>query len=175
MRLFLGGVLLLLASVAGWALVVAPALDTPESQVARYLAATSRPDEAGALAAWQLHDGAPAPSAALIQRRNDLTRELLVDRVGAEFAVTSIEWWRTCCEPGRIDDPRNAGLARMHVSTHGKSGKEYRLVFEVWARDLTYWGDAGGSPPHNWSLYEVRFEDQACLFPNPSYGCVRER
>jgi hypothetical protein len=96
-------------------LVIRP-FDTPERQIDAYLAATSAGDEARALAAWPVFTGGIHPLPALLARRAELTRELAAKRVGTSHVVRSIEWWRTCCEPGPIDDPGNAGLARAHVT-----------------------------------------------------------
>src|SRR5258705_6598976 len=48
------------------------------------------------------------------------------------------------CEPGIVDGPGNAGLARMHVIATDQTGNQHRLVFEVWVKKLTWWGDAAG-------------------------------
>jgi hypothetical protein len=162
-----------LGSMVLWTLVIAPRLDTPERQVARYLAATSTGKEQEALDAWATFEGGRHPQAALLVRRTELTRQLTELRVGRSHDVRSIEWWRTCCEPGRIQDPGNAGLARMHVSATDAAGPEYQLVFEVFVRKIAWWGDAGGETVRNWTLYEVHREYETCIFPSSAFGCSR--
>src|SRR5919106_3553314 len=110
MRRLFGVVALALAAVPLWVLVIAPRLDSPDGEVARYLAATSAGNEQAALDAWPTFVGGIHPLPALLARRGEVTRELVKLRVGGSYRVTSTEWWRTCCEPGRIDDPSNAGL-----------------------------------------------------------------
>lgn len=143
--------LLVLAVVAFWA--YGPFSDPPaESRVVEYLHATARGDESGALGFWQTC--CPAPPA-LEARRVALTRELAAAGAGRQFRIEFIEWWRTCCEPGIIDDPRNAGRARVFVSTEDRSGAKHELVFEVLTKGGAYWGDAAGNPRHDWTLREV--------------------
>lgn len=143
--------LLVLAAVAFWA--YGPFSDPPpESRVVEYLHATARGDESGALAVWQTC--CPAPPA-LEARRVALTRELAAAGVGGQFRIEFIEWWRTCCEPGIIDDPRNAGRARVFVSTDDRGGAKHELVFEVLTKGGAYWGDAAGNPRHDWTLREI--------------------
>ena len=171
MRRLAAVAVLVAATVALWTLVVAPRLDTPEQQVARYLAATSSGKEQDALDAWPTFVGGAHPRPALLVRRTELTRELTTLRVGSSYRVRSIDWWRTCCEPGRIQDPANAGLARMHVTATDPAGAEYALVFEVFVKNITWWGDAGGETVKEWKLYEVHREYELCIFPSSAFGC----
>jgi len=160
----------------GWLLVASAVFDTPERHVARYLSATSRGDAYAAMDEWTVYLSASDPRFhapdELVQRRRDLTIELSTDRVGREFQVTAIDWWATCCDP-RLTTKDNAGLARVHVTTSGEDGKTRRLVFEVWVKDLVWWGSAGGEWHHDWRLYEVHDEEQPCFFGGSAVGCVR--
>jgi len=124
----------------------------PESRVVEYLHATARGDEAGALGIWQTCCQAPP---ALEARRVALTHELTAAGVGQQFRIDFVEWWRTCCEPGIINDPRSAGRARIFVSADDRSGAKHQLVFEVMTKDGAYWGDAAGNPRRDWTLREV--------------------
>lgn len=160
-----------IASVAAYALVMRPALDTPERRVAAYLAATSSGDEKRALDAWVIFVGGIHPRPELLARRTELTRELAQLRVGQSYQVRSVDWWRTCCEPGRIDGPGNAGLARMHVTAVDAAGQKHDLVFEVFVKKLAWWGDAAGETVRDWTLYEVHREYEPCIFPTSAYGC----
>lgn len=145
--------------------------NAPERRVDAFLAATRSGDEAAALEAWPLFTGGAHPRAELVQRRLDLTRALVALRVGASHRVVSIEWWRTCCEPGPIEDAGNAGLARIGVVATDRDGREHRLVLRVFVKQLTWWGDAAGERFREWRLYEVHREDEPCVFPSTAYGC----
>ena len=169
-RVALGAVGLAVILVAAFVAVTRP-FDTPERQIDAFLTATAAGDEARALDAWKVFSGGIHPLPALLTRRSELTHELAASRVGATHVIRSIEWWRTCCEPGPIDDPANAGLARVHVSATDPSGAPYDLVFEVFVKQLTWWGDAAGETVRDWTLYEVHREAQACVFPSSAYGC----
>src|SRR5512142_2313937 len=136
------------ALLTAWVVVAYLLTDTPERHVARYLAATSAGNFRGALSEWAVYDtGTNLPAFdPLLVRRNDLTAELSTAHAGRDEKVTRVAWWRTCCEPGEIGDQANAGLARVHVTTHGADGTSYDLVFEVAVPGVVYWGDAMGCP-----------------------------
>jgi hypothetical protein len=160
-----------IASLAAWAFVIRPALDTPERRVAAYLGATSSGNEGLALEEWVPYPRTVSFSDELRARRTVLTHELSTLRVGATYGVRSVEWWRTCCEPGLVDGERNAGLARMHVIATDQTGNQHRLVFEVWVKTLTWWGDAAGETVKDWTLYEVHREGEPCHLAGPIFGC----
>ena len=126
----------------------------PETRVEAYLQATARGDEPGALGVWQTWTCC-IPRPELEARRSDLTRELVTLGVGRRVSIRMTEWWRTCCEPGIIKDPRNAGRARIFVKASDREGRDHDLVFEVWVRDGAWWGDAGGQTRRDWTLREV--------------------
>lgn len=126
----------------------------PEDRVAAYLEATARGDEAAALSVWQMWTCC-TPRPELEARRADLTRELASLRAGQAFSIGTVEWWRTCCEPGIIKDPSGAGRARIFVRTADQAGRDHDLVFEVWVKDGAWWGDAGGQTRRDWTLREV--------------------
>ena len=148
--------MLILAPIVGLAVAFwayGPFSDPPpESRVQSYLEATVRGDEGQALEIWQT---CCAPIQSLESRRLDLTRELAAAGAGQQVRIEFIEWWRTCCEPGIINDPRNAGRARIFVSTSDRAGAKHELIFEVLTRDGAYWGDAAGNPRRDWTLREV--------------------
>ena len=70
-----------------------------------------------------------------------------------------------------MDGERNAGLARMHVVVIDQAGAEHRLVFEVWVKNLVWWGDAAGETVKDWTLYEVHREGESCHLARPPFGC----
>lgn len=170
-RAVITGAAIAIASLAAWALVIRPALDTPERRVAAYLAATGSGDEGAALDAWVPYPATVLISTELRARRADLTHQLTRLRVGRTYAIRSVDWWRTCCEPGLLDGASNAGLARMHVVATDQAGTEHRLVFEVWVKTLTWWGDAAGETVKDWTLYEVHREGESCHLARPPFGC----
>jgi hypothetical protein len=161
-----------LAAIVLWTTTISPRLDSPERQVARYLAATSSGNEKDALDAWPAFTGGFHPTAGLLARRADVTHELATARVGGSYRVMSTEWWRTCCEPGQIQDPGNAGLARVHVVATDSAGREHPLVFQVFVKEIVWHGDAAGESVKDWKLYEVYREAERCIFPSSAYGCV---
>ena len=164
-------VFIAIVSVAAWAFVIRPALDTPERRVAAYLIATGSGNEGAALDAWVPYPASVRMSSELRARRADLTHQLTTLRVGRTYAIRSIDWRRTCCEPGLVDGESNAGLARMHVIATDQGGSEHRLVFEVWVKTLTWWGDAAGETVKDWTLYEVHREGEPCHLSSPTFGC----
>jgi hypothetical protein len=59
----------------------------------------------------------------------------------------------------------------MHVIATDQAGNEHRLVFEVWVKTLTWWGDAAGETVKDWTLYEVHREGDPCHLSRPPFGC----
>lgn len=163
-------------AIVGWLYFATPVFDSPERHITRYLAATARGDDYGAMNVWDIYVSSTDPrfhaSDQLVQRRRDLTIRLAADHIGIPYTATATEWWATCCTPRTVDGQKNAGLARVHVTATGKDGSPHRLVFEVWVKDLYWAGDAGGEWFHDWRLYDVHDEDQPCLLGGSAYGCV---
>jgi hypothetical protein len=121
--------------------------DRPEARADAYLSAIRRGDLTGALAVWEL-DVRERPGIA--ERRQTVTTTLAAARPSG-YRIDRIEWWTTCCDPQRTEGPRNAGLARITVTIDPVG----TYVLDVLARTTTYWGDAGGNPPHDWTLRDV--------------------
>jgi len=130
--------------------------DRPEARVDAYLSAIRRGDLTGAFTAWEL-DVRERPGIA--QRRQAVTKSLAAAHVSG-YHVDRIEWWTTCCDPHLTDGPRNAGLARITVTIDPVG----TYVLDVLARTTTYWGDAGGNPPHDWTLRDVYESSAKPLF-----------
>jgi hypothetical protein len=65
-----------------------------------------------------------------------------------------VEWWRTCCEPGSIDDSREAGAARILVAISGESKPRALYRFDVVVPG-GYWGNATGYPVRQWTVVNV--------------------
>jgi hypothetical protein len=124
---------------------------TPQDEIARYLDAITEDDRSAALALWlapaaQRHD--------LVDRRGSVTGDLLARGPGLQHRVLDVTWWRTCCEPAVIDDPAQAGGARVRVAIGGSLGPEMVYVFDVLVPG-GYWGDAAGNPLRDWAIVDV--------------------
>jgi hypothetical protein len=124
---------------------------TPEAQIVSYLAAIAEGDRQRALALWP---EAGTPGAALAARRVSITNELLAYGPRLKHRILDVVWWRTCCEPGVIDDPGEAGAARIRVSV--SSGNQLAAVYVF---DLLvpggYWGAAAGYPVRRWDIVDI--------------------
>lgn len=140
--------------------------ETAEAKVAAYVRSVARGDRRAALAVWEVpgwegHDGWQA---SLGERRERVTDELIAAGIDSEFTILNVEWWGTCCEPSPIDDPRQAGGARLRVQLIRQDRSPSCYVFEVFVRDGAYWGAAAGYPPRHWALRDVYPEGQEPLF-----------
>jgi hypothetical protein len=132
---------------------------TPQAQVGRYLQAVAQGDLPAALALW----APPGPTdAALAARRQSITGELLAYGPDLEYRILDVTWWRTCCEPGRIEDASQAGLARFEVAVGGEGRPEQVYVFDLLVPG-GYWGDAAGNPVRTWQLVDVYPRSQVPL------------
>jgi hypothetical protein len=164
------------SAVSAWVYFATPLLDTPQRHIARYLAATARGDVNAALSEWSVYVSSTDPRyhapEALVRERGELTRALASQHVGLPYGITSTDWWATCCTPRPIGDERNAGLARVHVTASNDNGQTYRLVFEIWVKDLLWNGDSAGEWLHDWRLYEVHEDGRECQFGGTAYGCA---
>jgi len=124
---------------------------TPQDEIARYLAAITDGDRVAALASW------PEPAAQrhdLLDRRTSVTDVLLARGPGLQHRVLDVTWWRTCCEPAVIDDPAQAGGARVRVAIGGGDAPEMIYIFDVLVPG-GYWGDAAGNPVRDWAIVDV--------------------
>ena len=132
---------------------------TPQAQITRYLAAIAEGDRGAALALWPTSD---QDNAELLARRESVTEALLAYGPRLEHRILGIEWWRTCCEPGVIDDPTNAGFARVRVAVSGEGKPELVYLFDVLVPG-GYWGDAAGNPVRHWAIVDVYREGETPL------------
>ena len=105
---------------------------TPEQAVARYAERVLRSDETSALAAWSASIQRPQQEwiGAFARRREVVTKELIAGPP-TRFRVASIEWWRTCCEPGIAERPEYAGVARLLVVFDSAAGPSREYFFDV--------------------------------------------
>lgn len=88
-----------------------------------------------------------------------------ISALGSDFSfrILDVEWWRTCCEPGVIDDLRNAGFARLRVAIGGAPGKKIGYVFDV-LDGATYWGEMMGCPFRHWEIIDTHPEGEEPLY-----------
>ena len=127
---------------------------TPRNQIASYLSAIARGDRLAALERWT---APPAGDSGLTDRRDSVTETLLAHGRSLEYRMLDTVWWRTCCEPAVIDDPAQAGGARIRVAIGSGSGPETTYVFDLLVPG-GYWGDAAGNPLRDWEIVDVYAE-----------------
>jgi hypothetical protein len=130
---------------------------TPQAKVVAYLEAIARGDEEAALAMWPAQ-GRLGPD--YEERRRAVTGELLALDGDLSYRILNVEWWRTCCEPGVIEDPREAGFARLRVAVG-----DAVYIFDIlapyywWEDRYLAWG---------WRIVDVYHEGEAHLaWPYP--------
>jgi len=135
---------------------------TPQRKVNAYLDALRQGDRDAALARWP---GNERLGSEYEVRRQRVTDELLCLGPSLRHRVVDIEWWRNCCEPGPIDDPDGAGVARMRIEISNQQGQARLYIFDV-TTTRAYWGAAGGNPIRRWVLRDVYRQDEPPLgFP----------
>ncbi|HIC94207.1 MAG TPA: MBL fold metallo-hydrolase, partial [Anaerolineae bacterium] len=133
--------------------------ETPQAKVGAFLDVLRRGDQAAALTMWPPNERL-GPE--FEERRHAVTRELSALGSELSYSILDIEWWRTCCEPGVIENPHDAGFARLRVAVG-----ETVYIFDVLAR-MGYWGELEGYPVRRWRIIDVYPEGEAHLaFPWP--------
>lgn len=126
---------------------------TPQARIAAYLRAIQAQDRDSALEVWMLPQEGSVSFAALSERRSSVTDELLGRRITG-FMIFEPQWWSTCCDPGVIQQARNAGGARVRVQVLDDRGRPWSYTFDVFV-DSPYFGDAAGNPYRRWQLRDV--------------------
>jgi hypothetical protein len=132
---------------------------TPQAQISTYLTAIARNDRQAALDAWT---NSASSNTELQVRRELVTDALLASGPQIEYRILDIKWYRTCCEPARIQDPDQAGGASIRVSIKGQNLPETIHVFDILVPG-GYWGDAMGNPIRHWAIVDVYPETEAPL------------
>jgi hypothetical protein len=127
----------------------------PQSEIDRYLAAIAEGDRQAALALWAV-PGTADPT--LQVRREAMTEEMLAYGPRLKYQVLSVEWGRTCCEPGTTDDPGQAGAAHFVVAIHGEDGPE--TLFSI---DVLGPGSDGDQATRHWAIADIYSQDAAPL------------
>lgn len=135
--------------------------ETPRAKVEAYVRAIGRSDETAALSLWELPNLQNQEQlSALTERRNQVTSELLAAKLDPAFTILHTEWWGTCCEPSVSSDSRDAGGARMRVQFLDSKGLPFAYMFDVFVRDLPYWGAAMDYPLRQWVIRDGYPEGQ---------------
>jgi len=137
--------------------------ETPQAEISAYLKAILRGDRQAALDLWEVQAPDPDRLARLQRRREQVTDELLALGM-SEFTAFQPQWWTTCCEPQVTCVSSGAGGARIQVQILDSAGMPRIYVFDIFAREQPYWGEAMGSPPRDWVLRDVYALDQEPLF-----------
>ena len=138
--------------------------ETPQAKVTAYIRAVARDDLAAATQLWPLDCSADNErTIAFCQRRDEVTENLIETGIRQKVTIQSIEWWSTCCEPGVIDTPEDAGLARLHV-TVGNGAQRHNYVFDVQTKGGPYWGAAMDYPVRQWQIRDVYSEGESPLY-----------
>ena len=136
---------------------------TPEAEISAYLQAILSQDRQAAIDLWEAQAPDSDRLTRLEQRRQQVTDELLALGM-SEFTTFQPQWWTTCCEPQVTCNSRAAGGARIQVQVLDSTGMPRIYVFDVFAREQPYWGDAMGNPSRDWVLRDVYALDQEPLF-----------
>jgi hypothetical protein len=124
---------------------------TPQREIAGYLRATAEGNRSAALALWL----EPASdNRDLLDRRDSVTDTLIALGPRIDHRVLDVTWWRTCCEPAVIDDPAQAGGARVRVAVGGGAVAQATYVFDLLVPG-GYWGDAAGNPLRDWAIVDI--------------------
>ena len=136
--------------------------ETPEAEVVAYLEATRQGDEVTAYDCWLPATDPPSPE---YETRRQAVMET-ISALGSDlsFRVLNIEWWNTCCEPGVIDDPKNAGFARLRVAIGGDIDERIIYVFDVLAIGGAHWGEMMGCPVRHWEIIDAYPEGEEPLY-----------
>lgn len=136
--------------------------EKPQARIDQYLAAIAKGARKEALALWSLEG---MSGATLEARREAVTDDLLAFGTHLEHRILDVEWWRTCCEPGVIDDPDEAGGARIRVAISSKDRREEVYIFDLLVPG-GYWGAATGHPARQWVIRDLYPEGATPLIWN---------
>ena len=136
--------------------------EIPEAKVAAYLEAIRQGDKASAHDCWRPANEHLGPEYEM--RRQAVTGAISALSSDFSFRVLDVEWWRTCCEPGVIEDPGNAGFARLRVAIGEAPGEKIIYVFDVLVAGGSYWGELVGCPVRHWEIIDAYPEGEEPLY-----------
>jgi hypothetical protein len=142
-----------------------PVANSPQARIEKFVMAVSRKDSSSAAKVWETDGISPfSLQNDLVKRREKVISDLVAEGIRPDYLVLSVEWWTTCCEPSVTCSPQNAGGARINVQFLDKQGAPLRYVFDIFAREQPYWGEAAGYPPRDWVLRDVYPYEEKPLF-----------
>lgn len=142
-----------------------PVGDQPQARVAGFMRAIARGDESAARQLWEIDDrSSEGTQSELAARREEVIAALTAAGISPDYKILEVEWWTTCCEPSVTCDARNAGGARLRVQFLTQDGLPVSYMFDIFAREQPYWGDAAENPPRDWVIRDVYPYQQAPLF-----------
>jgi hypothetical protein len=136
--------------------------EIPEAKVVAYLEAIRQGDEASTHNCWRPTNKHWGPD--YEARRKAITGAISSLGSDISFRILDVEWWRTCCEPGVIDDPRSAGFARLRVAISRGLGEKIIYVFDVLISGGAYWGEMMGCPIRHWEIIDAYPEAEEPLY-----------
>ncbi len=135
--------------------------EAPQAKVSAFIGAVSRGDRHAALGLWGLPNLTDKDRLdALDARRRQVTLDLLAAGLDGSYEILHVEWWGTCCEPNVTRNPRDAGGARIQVRLKSRNGRPLQYTFDVFVRELPYWGAAEGHPFRHWVIRDIYQEGQ---------------
>jgi len=136
-------------------------LHEPKVQIDAFVQALLRRDAAAATELWEVTE--TWAERGMEDRRDTIISDLLQADIEADYRINEVEWWRTCCEPGVTCNSRGAGGARITVQFM-QGDKPLTYIFDIFTRELPYWGAATGYPPREWVIRDVYPRGNTPLF-----------
>lgn len=125
--------------------------ESPQARLEDFMQAIQRDDRKAALACWRAA-GLAGDDARHIQ----VTDGLVSLGPGVRYRILMTQWWAAwCCEPGLVEDPGLANVARLQVEITNSKGHSRQYVFEVRARAILGSEPPGGRPVRCWALADV--------------------
>lgn len=140
--------------------------ENPEAKVTAYIQAVSDGDKEKALDFWNISESyklSPEYCNKIKDHGERITRELIEKKIKADFTITRIEWWSTCCVPNIIENSRFAGKAKVYIQLTDSANIKSTYIFEV----IVPRGYAGGLAGHSvrhWVISDVYPEDEKPIF-----------
>ena len=136
--------------------------EKPEAKITAYLKAVEKDDAIKALTIWELPDWTNEEISLLENRRENLTKDLIKNKI-KDFGILKIEWWNTCCEPSIINDSNWANGARVYVQLINSYNTKSFYIFDVFVSKGHREPGIGNSIRH-WVIRDIYLENQEPLF-----------
>jgi len=162
-----GGLWLVIQNIDGvrYFLLDHPTGNLPQERVDAFVQSIIQGNKTATIKLWEIYDKSSSEQKNAMEKRQEIVISALLSAdINPEYMILGIEWWRTCCEPGVINDSRDAGGARIKVQFLGKDELPIMYTFDVFTRDQPYWGEAEGYPPRDWVIRDVYPENKKPLF-----------